>query len=77
MKKVMAGTLIAMVAVVGAAGSAAAQPDRGGRQDCRTYSSVKVCGTVQLNAEQQACARAMVQQGMTFRRAEVECLAFN
>jgi hypothetical protein len=44
--------------------------------DCRTYSSVTVCGVLQLSERQKACVRESVKGGLTFRRAEVECYAF-
>lgn len=79
MKRVMTGVLIAgVVGLGGAGGVAAAQPsqDQNTRQDCRTYSSVTKCGQSQLNEKQRACVTAAVQQGMTERRAEVECQTF-
>ncbi|WP_131740686.1 hypothetical protein [Actinomadura roseirufa] len=80
MKRVITAMVLVMIAGIGAVGSAAAsQPsrtDRTGRQDCRTYSSRTVCGEVQLNQKQRACATSMVQQGMTQRRAETECYIF-
>ncbi|WP_433221889.1 hypothetical protein [Microtetraspora malaysiensis] len=44
--------------------------------DCRTYSSVTVCGKLKLSPRQEACVRESVRSGLTFRRAEVECYAF-
>ncbi|MFF4774486.1 hypothetical protein [Microtetraspora fusca] len=44
--------------------------------DCRTYSSVTVCGRLTLSPRQRACVRESVKSGLTFRRAEVECYAF-
>ncbi|MBT2210375.1 MULTISPECIES: hypothetical protein [Actinomadura] len=85
MKRVITAAVIAIAATgvgAGAAGAAqTSQPSRPTqpsqqRQDCRTYSSTTVCGKVQLDQKQQACATSMVQQGMTQRRAEVECHAF-
>ncbi|WP_433464726.1 hypothetical protein [Spirillospora sp. CA-128828] len=79
MKRVMTGALIAAVVGLGGAGAAAAaEPshDQNTRQDCRTYSSVTKCGQVQLNEKQRACVTSAVQQGMTERRATVECSAF-
>jgi len=79
MKRVMTGVLIAAVVGIGGMGSAvAAQPsqEQGTRQDCRTYSSVKECGQPKLDEKQQACVTSAVQQGMTERRAAVECHAF-
>jgi hypothetical protein len=79
MKKVMTGALIAAAVGIGGVGSAsAAQPsqERNTRQDCRTYSSVNECGQPQLNEKQRACVTSAVKQGMTERRATVECRAF-
>ncbi|WP_433499329.1 hypothetical protein ACQP1K_02955 [Sphaerimonospora sp. CA-214678] len=45
--------------------------------DCRTYSGVTVCGELKLSEREQACVRTSVQGGMTHRRAEVECYAFD
>lgn len=44
--------------------------------DCRTYSGITVCGELKLSAREQACVRDAVRDGMTHRRAEVECYAF-
>jgi hypothetical protein len=44
--------------------------------DCRTYSSVTVCGELTLSEREQGCVRQAVAQGLTARRAEVECYAF-
>lgn len=80
MKRVMTATLLATAVVLGGVGTAsAAQPsasDRGTQQHCRTYSSVKECGKIDLNAKQRACAEKYVKLGMTHARAEVECHAF-
>ncbi|SFP80001.1 hypothetical protein SAMN04489713_117212 [Actinomadura madurae] len=79
MKKVMTGALIAAAVGIGGMGTAsAAQPSHAQdtRQDCRTYSSVSQCGQPQLTEKQRACVTAAVQQGMTERRATVECRAF-
>ncbi|MFA1549170.1 hypothetical protein [Actinomadura chokoriensis] len=79
MKRVMTGALIAAVVGVGGMGGvAAAQPSPGKtvRQDCRTYSGVTECGQPQLDEKQRACVTSAVQQGMTERRAVVECHAF-
>ena len=80
MKRVVTGALIAAVVGIGGAGTAtaAAQPsaDQSARQDCRTYSSVQECGQPKLNQKQQTCVTSAVQQGMTERRAVVECHAF-
>ncbi|WP_344596359.1 hypothetical protein [Actinomadura vinacea] len=74
----MTGVLIAAVVGIGGGGTAAAQPshDANARQGCRTYSSVTECGKLQLNQKQQACVTWAVQLGMTQRRADVECHAF-
>ncbi|ADG87032.1 hypothetical protein TBS_21140 [Thermobispora bispora] len=44
--------------------------------DCRTYSSITVCGELKLTPEERQCVREAVRQGMSYRRAEVECYAF-
>ncbi|MEN3534885.1 hypothetical protein AAH991_07220 [Microbispora sp. ZYX-F-249] len=44
--------------------------------DCRTYSGVSVCGTLELTAAQRSCVEESVNGGLTRRRAEVECYAF-
>ncbi|MCT9932002.1 hypothetical protein N5079_17510 [Planotetraspora sp. A-T 1434] len=44
--------------------------------DCRTYSSVTVCGELTLSPRQRACVEDSVESGLTYRRAEVECYAF-
>jgi hypothetical protein len=76
----MTGALIAaavgFTGVGGAAAAQGAQPESA-RQDCRTYSSVTECGQPRLTEKQQACVTAATQQGMTERRAVVECRAFN
>ncbi|MEU8121487.1 hypothetical protein AB0C21_22520 [Spirillospora sp. NPDC049024] len=81
MKRVMTGALIAAVVGIGGLGSAAAAQashsgDQNTRQGCRTYSSVEQCGQPKLNEKQRACVDSAVQQGMTERRATVECHAF-
>ncbi|TDD73882.1 hypothetical protein E1293_30335 [Actinomadura darangshiensis] len=75
----MTGALAAAVVGIAGVGSAgAAQPShqQNTRQDCRTYSSVSECGQPQLNEKQRNCVTSAVQQGMTERRATVECHAF-
>ncbi|WP_089324481.1 hypothetical protein [Actinomadura meyerae] len=78
----MTGALIAAVVGVGGVGGAAvaqASDSAQGtdtRQDCRTYSSVTECGQPKLTQKQQQCVDSAVQQGMTERRAVVECSAF-
>ena len=61
-----------------AAGGVAATPAATASQsaDCRTYSSVTVCGEITLNSAQSACVAHAVGLGMTERRAEVECTHF-
>ncbi|GLW99526.1 hypothetical protein [Microtetraspora sp. NBRC 16547] len=44
--------------------------------DCRTYSSVTVCGKLKLSPRQRRCVRESVHSGLTRRRSEVECYAF-
>ncbi|GAA4056554.1 hypothetical protein [Actinomadura miaoliensis] len=44
--------------------------------NCRTYSSVTVCGRLHLSDRQRACVRDFVQRGLTYDRSEVECYAF-
>jgi hypothetical protein len=85
MKRVITASLLAMAVVVGGVGTAsAAQPSRtdqkapaSTQQGCRTYSSVKECGKLSLNAKQRACEAKYVKLGMTQSRAEVECHAFD
>jgi hypothetical protein len=81
MKRVITASLLAMAVVVGGLGTAsAAQPtgsDQRTQQGCRTYSSVKECGKIDLNAKQRACEAKYVKLGMTQSRAEVECHAFD
>ncbi|WUI00303.1 hypothetical protein OHR68_00295 [Spirillospora sp. NBC_00431] len=75
----MTGVLVVAVLGIGGVGSAtAASPstDQKPRQDCRTYSSVGECGQARLTEKQRACVTTAVQQGMTERRATVECRAF-
>jgi hypothetical protein len=43
--------------------------------DCRTYSGVSVCGTLKLSKAERKCAQDSTDQGLSFRRAEVECYA--
>ncbi|MFI0370342.1 hypothetical protein ACH35V_20920 [Actinomadura sp. 1N219] len=75
----MTGALIVGVLGIGGVGGATAawsSGDQTSRQDCRTYSSVGQCGEPRLDEKQRACVTSAVQQGMTERRAEVECRAF-
>jgi hypothetical protein len=44
--------------------------------DCRRYSSVLVCGELQLSPRQLKCVEESVKSGATRRRSEVECYAF-
>jgi hypothetical protein len=44
--------------------------------DCRTFSSVTVCGDLALSEKELRCVKNSVAGGMTYRRAEVECYAF-
>ncbi len=44
--------------------------------DCRTFSSVTVCGDLPLSEKELRCAKDSVDGGMTYRRAEVECYVF-
>jgi hypothetical protein len=44
--------------------------------DCRTYSSVTVCGTLHLTPNERRCVRDSVSKHLSYRRAEVECYAF-
>lgn len=41
--------------------------------DCREYVSVKVCGTLDLSAKERECVQKEVNQGTSYRRAEVQC----
>ncbi|MEV0390566.1 hypothetical protein [Nonomuraea sp. NPDC050643] len=45
--------------------------------DCRTYSGVSVCGTLKLSKAERACTRDSTDQGLSYRRAEVECYALS
>ncbi|ROO84312.1 hypothetical protein EDD29_1832 [Actinocorallia herbida] len=74
--KVMPLVAAATLALSGFAAVPAANAATARQADCRTYSSVSVCGTVQLDAQQSKCVNTSVAQGMTERRAEVECTAF-
>ncbi|WP_147339408.1 hypothetical protein [Actinomadura spongiicola] len=79
MKRVMTGALIVGVlgfGGVGGASAAASSQEPAPRQDCRTYSSVTECGQPRLTEKQRACVTTAVQQGMTERRATVECRTF-
>lgn len=41
--------------------------------DCRRYSGVTVCGTLELTRTERACVADSVSKGLSRRRAEVEC----
>ncbi|MCA2183715.1 hypothetical protein [Nonomuraea cavernae] len=41
--------------------------------DCRTYVGVTVCGELTLSDAEQKCVRHSVDEGLPYRRAEVEC----
>ncbi|MEU0517297.1 hypothetical protein [Streptosporangium sp. NPDC006007] len=45
--------------------------------DCREYSGVAVCGLLELGPREQRCVKESVADGLTHRRAEVECYAFS
>jgi hypothetical protein len=45
--------------------------------DCRTYSGVSVCGTLKLSKAERRCTKDSTDQGLAFRRAEVECYALS
>jgi hypothetical protein len=45
--------------------------------DCRKYSSIRVCGTLELSRKERECVRYSMNNGETYRRAEVECYAFS
>jgi hypothetical protein len=45
--------------------------------DCRTYSSVTVCGRLPLSERERRCVETWVTGGLTQRRAEVECYVFS
>ncbi|GAA4234095.1 hypothetical protein GCM10022254_38160 [Actinomadura meridiana] len=79
MKRIVTGAFIVAALGIGGIGSAAAAApshDQTPRQDCRTYSSTTECGQPKLTEKQRACVTTSVQQGMTERRATVECHAF-
>lgn len=71
---VSAGVLALAAAISGGAAMAHAAAPPGPR-DCRTYSSVTICGGITLDAAQRACVAHAVAHGMTERRAEVECVS--
>ncbi|MCD0448935.1 hypothetical protein LO762_06990 [Actinocorallia sp. API 0066] len=73
--KVMPLVAAATLALSGLAAPAAVA-STAAQADCRTYSSVSVCGTLNLTQQQEQCVTTSVAQGMTERRAEVECTAF-
>ncbi|MER5622785.1 hypothetical protein ABT061_17270 [Streptosporangium sp. NPDC002544] len=43
--------------------------------DCRTYSSITVCGELKLSKSEKQCVQDSVRGGLTYRRSEVECYA--
>ncbi|MER7363232.1 hypothetical protein [Nonomuraea wenchangensis] len=45
--------------------------------DCRTYSGITVCGKLRLSKSERQCVRHSVEQGVPYRRAEVECYALS
>jgi hypothetical protein len=45
--------------------------------DCRTFSGVTVCGTLRLSKAERQCTEESTEQGVSRRRAEVECYAFS
>ncbi|MGW0594994.1 hypothetical protein [Streptosporangium sp. NPDC002607] len=45
--------------------------------DCRTYSSITVCGELKLSKSEKQCVQDSVRSGLTYRRSEVECYALN
>ncbi|WP_433329392.1 hypothetical protein [Spirillospora sp. CA-294931] len=72
MNKLVPTAVFGTMIVLGGAASAApttAEPAR----DCRTYSSVKLCGTPHPTTEQRHCITHHVNAGMTPRRATTEC----
>ncbi|MFG1702720.1 hypothetical protein ACFLIM_05970 [Nonomuraea sp. M3C6] len=44
--------------------------------DCRTYTGVTVCGPLKLSRSERQCKQTSVEQGISFRRAEVECYVY-
>ncbi|MCW2878684.1 MAG: hypothetical protein JWQ95_2784 [Sphaerisporangium sp.] len=44
--------------------------------DCRTYSGITVCGTLKLSRRERLCVKHLAQDGLSRRRAEVECYVF-
>jgi hypothetical protein len=44
--------------------------------DCRTYSGATVCGVLKLSEREQQCVKQYVDNGLSSRRAEVECYVF-
>ncbi|MEU8266345.1 hypothetical protein AB0B89_04195 [Sphaerisporangium sp. NPDC049002] len=45
--------------------------------DCRTYSGITVCGKLKLSRRERRCVvRSVRDEGLSRRRAEVECYAF-
>ncbi|MEU5883586.1 hypothetical protein [Spirillospora sp. NPDC047279] len=75
MTKLIAAGVAGVATAFGAVAAAPAQaaPPQRVTVDCRTYSGVEVCGGLTLDAKQKQCVRQAVDQGMSERRAEVEC----
>ncbi|MEV7964377.1 hypothetical protein AB0O34_00120 [Sphaerisporangium sp. NPDC088356] len=44
--------------------------------DCRTYSGITVCGKLKLSKAERRCVIISMKDGLSRRRAEVECYAF-
>ncbi|TMR10138.1 hypothetical protein ETD86_40760 [Nonomuraea turkmeniaca] len=45
--------------------------------DCRTFTGVTVCGTLKLSKAERQCTKDSTDQGLSYRRAEVECYALS
>ncbi|MEV6864568.1 hypothetical protein AB0M44_26620 [Streptosporangium subroseum] len=45
--------------------------------DCREYASIRVCGPLELSREERACVQREVNEGTSYRRAEVQCYVFS
>lgn len=41
--------------------------------DCRTYAGTTVCGELMLSKAERACTDESTRNGLSYRRAEVEC----
>jgi len=57
--------------------SVAAGPAVAASENCRTYSSVSVCGKLDLNEKQRQCVTDSTRLGMSESRAQVECHTFS